>query len=139
MKKNLNRFLGLLMAIMMVLPMFSFAAAEELTTITIYPKNGDLLSGVLDGYKGRFFAEHGLRIEVWAYSDDKTNAILASGDLPDIMYLNDTILPTMIQAEMLLPLDEHLEKMPNEMARANLVHALNYASEYKSTDTGKIW
>ena len=62
MKKNLNRFLGLLMAIMMVLPMFSFAAAEELTTITIYPKNGDLLSGVLDGYKGRFFAEHGLRI-----------------------------------------------------------------------------
>lgn len=139
MKKNLNRFLGLLMAIMMVLPMFSFAAAEELTTITIYPKNGDLLSGVLDGYKGRFFAEHGLRIEVWAYSDDKTNAILASGDLPDIMYLNDTILPTMIQAEMLLPLDEHLEKMPNVMARENLVPALNYAREYKSNDTGKLW
>lgn len=139
MKKNLNRFLGLLMAIMMVLPMFSFAAAEELTTITIYPQNGNLTSGVVDGFKGRFFAEHGLKVEVWAYSDDKTNAILASGDLPDIMYLNDTILPTMIQAEMLLSLDEHLEKMPNVMARENLVPALNYAREYKSNDTGKLW
>lgn len=140
MKKNLTRFLGLLLAVMMLVPMFSFASAEEaLTTITIYPQNGNLTSGAVDGFMGRFFAEHGLKVEVWAYSDDKTNAIMASGDLPDIMYLNDDIYATAIEAGMLLQLDDYLDKLPNVTSRENMVPALNYTREYKSNGTGKLW
>lgn len=139
MNKNLKRFFSLLLTVMMAVPVFSFAEAEELTTITIYPQNGNLTSGVVDGFKGRFFAEHGLKVEVWAYSDDKTNAILASGDLPDIMYLNENIYETMIQAEMLMQLDPYLDKMPNVTAREAMNTALNYVREYKSAGTGKLW
>ena len=56
----------------------------EVTTITLYPRDANLTSGVVTGYVGDYFASKGLSIDVWAYSDEKTNAILASGDLPDL-------------------------------------------------------
>ena len=111
--KNTKRILGLLLALVMLLSMASFASAEEkkLDVITLYPQNGNLTSGKLSGWLGDYFAEkHGLEIEVWAYSDDKTNAILASGDLPDIMYVNENIYETMINSGMLLNLEGYLDQ-----------------------------
>lgn len=140
--KTHRRFLGLLLAVALLLSMASFASAEEqtVTTITLYPMDGNLTSGKLGGWMGDYLADnYGLAVEVWAYSDDKTNAILASGDLPDVMYVNDNIYETMINAGMLLNLEDYLEQMPHVMADEDLPVALNYVREYKSAGTGKLW
>ena len=141
MKKTRERILSMLVTMAMVFSFAGFAAAEEkeLTTITIYPQNSNLTSGKVGGWLGDFFAEFGLEIEVWAYSDDKTNAILASGDLPDIMYLNEKIYETMINAGMLMNLEAHLDKMPNVMNNQALPTALNYVRKYRSAGTDQLW
>lgn len=84
-------------------------AAEDLVTVTMYPTDSITPSGVVDGYKGKLFAEKGIQLEVWAYSDEKTNAILAGGDLPDIMYVKYDNLQTMIESGMVLNLEEYLD------------------------------
>ena len=141
MKRISKRALTALLALVLLLSCTGFATAEEaeLTTITLYPQNGNLTSGTVTGWLGDFFAGFGLRIEVWAYSDDKTNAILASGDLPDLMYVNENIYETMIQAGMLLNLEGYLEQMPNVMANEALPTALNYVREYRSAGTGELY
>ena len=141
MKRISKRALTTLLALVLLLSCTGFATAEEaeLTTITLYPQNGNLTSGTVTGWLGDFFAGFGLRIEVWAYSDDKTNAILASGDLPDLMYVNENIYETMIQAGMLLNLEGYLEQMPNVMANEALPTALNYVREYRSAGTGELY
>lgn len=140
--KTTKRILGLLLTLVMLLSAASFASAEEqkLTTITLYPQNGNLTSGKLSGWMGDYVAKnYGLEIEVWAYSDDKTNAILASGDLPDIMYVNENIYETMINSGMLLNLEGYLDQMPNVQANQDLPVALNYVRQYKSAGTGELW
>ena len=113
--------------------------SEKLTTITLYPYDANLTSGVVGGWRGDFFATKGLQIEVWAYSDEKTNAILASGDLPDIMYMNEDNYETMIQGNMLLNLDEHMDKMPNVSAYEPMETALEYIRQYRSAGTGEVY
>ena len=117
----------------------STAASGELTTITLYPAAGNISSGVIGGWKGEYFASLGLQVEVWAYSDEKTNAILASGDLPDIMYVPEVNRDDMIQSGMLLKLDDYLDQMPHAQAYEPLGTALNYVKEYKSAGTGSIY
>ena len=82
-------------------------------TITFYPSAANLSSGLVGGYKGEFFASRGFALDVWAYSDEKTNAILASGDLPDVMFIPENSLDIMIESGMLLNLDEYLDDMPH--------------------------
>ena len=81
-------------------------------TITFYPSAANVSSGAVGGYKGEFFASRGFNLEVWAYSDERTNAILASGDLPDVMFVPEDSLDIMIQGGMLVNLDEHMDKLP---------------------------
>ena len=109
------------------------------TTITLYPRDANLSSGVVTGYVGDYFASKGLAVDVWAYSDEKTNAILASGDLPDIMYVPIKNLDTMIQAGMLLNLDDYLDQMPHVQQFEELQTALNYVREYRSAGTGSVY
>lgn len=59
--------------------------------------------------KADYFASRGFNVEVWAYSDEKTNAILASGDMPDIMYIPAKNVDDMIESGMLLNLDDYLD------------------------------
>lgn len=110
-----------------------------LTTITIYPAAGNISSGVVGGYKGEYFASLGFQLEVWAYSDEKTNALLASGDLPDIMYIPEKNRDVMIEAGMLLNLDGYLDQMPHAQSYEPLGTALNYVRQYKSAGTGSIY
>lgn len=112
---------------------------KEITKISLYPQNANLLSGLVAGHKAEYLAENGLELEVWAYSDEKTNAILASGDLPDIMYVSYQNLPTMIEAGMILPLDDYLDQMPNYQKYDQLHTATNYLREFQSAGTGKVY
>lgn len=111
----------------------------EITKITLYPNNANLTSGIKDGHIKELFAKHGLEVEVWAYSDDKTNAILTSGDLPDVMYVKADNLETMIESELILNLDEHLDKLPALAENDALTGALNYMREFRSGDTGNLY
>lgn len=114
-------------------------STEEITTVTLYPANASLESGVRDGWIREMFADHGLEVEVWAYSEDKTNAIMASGDLPDVMYVNDENLEILIDNNMIVNLGEHLDQMPKVTSLDGMDVALNYMKEFKSAGTGELY
>lgn len=117
-------------------------AAEDtagVPSITFYPRDANLTSGVVGGYKGDYFKSRGFELEVWAYSDEKTNAILSSGDLPDVMFIPEDSLDIMIENGMLLNLDEYLDDMPHVTAYEPLDTALNYVREFKSAGTGNVY
>lgn len=113
--------------------------AGEITTITLYPANANLESGVRGGWIRDMFAEQGLEVEVWAYSEDKTNAIMASGDLPDVMYVKDENLEILIENNMIVNLDDYLDQMPKVTSLDGMDVALNYMREFKSEGTGKLY
>ncbi|SFG43336.1 hypothetical protein [Oribacterium sp. WCC10] len=117
----------------------SAASENGVPTISLYPSAANLQSGVVGGFKGEYFAERGFNVDVWAYSDEKTNAILASGDLPDVMYIPANRLDTMIESGMLLNLDDYLDKMPHLKEFKEAEPALNYIRKFKSAGTGSIY
>lgn len=112
---------------------------KEVTTITLYPKDANLQSGLVGGYKGEIFADYGFELDVWAYSDEKTNAILASGALPDVMYVSKDNLDVMIESDMVLNLEDYLDKLPNITKNSTLETALNYVRKYNSAGTGLLY
>lgn len=111
----------------------------EVTTITLYPMDAMLQSGVVGGYKGELFARHGVALDVWAYSDEKTNAILASGDLPDLMYVSKDNLEVMIEGDMVLNLEEYLDQLPHVQGNETIETALNYVRKFNSAGTGELY
>jgi len=111
----------------------------DVTTITLYPKDANLQSGLIGGYKGSIFAEYGVALDVWAYSDEKTNAILASGSLPDVMYVTKDNLEIMIESGMVLNLEDYLDQLPNITGSETLETALNYVRSYNSAGTGQLY
>ena len=114
-------------------------AAGGTPTITFYPSAANVSSGAVGGYKGEFFASRGFNLEVWAYSDERTNAILASGDMPDVMFIPEDSLDVMIQGNMLVNLDEHMDKLPHLQAFEPAATALNYTRAYKSAGTNSVY
>ena len=114
-------------------------AEEEVTTITLYPADANLQSGLLGVYKADILADRGVALEVWAYSDEKTNAILASGELPDLMYVTRDNLDIMIEAGMVLNLEDYLDQMPHITEKEELQTAMNYAREFESDGTGILY
>lgn len=111
-------------------------------TISIYPNDANLTSGTVSGYREDFFKTRGLAINVWAYSAEKTNAILASGDLPDIMYVNAENLGIMIDAGMVLKMDDFMNDLPHiqsAIKNNGLEPALEFMRNYRSNDTGSLY
>ena len=117
----------------------SDAAASTPQTITFYPRDANLTSGLVGGFKGEYFASRGFNVEVWAYSDEKTNAILASGDLPDVMFIPAKNVNDMIDSGMLLNLDDYLDQMPHVQSYEGLETALNFVRKFRSNDTGSVY
>lgn len=114
-------------------------AFDKLDLITLYPNDANTSSGNVTGYKGDILAKRGLEMEIWAFSNEKTNAILASGELPDVMYVKYDQFVTMVEAGMVLNLDEHLDKLPHLTGKEQATAALNYTREYKSAGTGALY
>lgn len=114
-------------------------AAEDVTTVTLYPSDANLQSGLVGGYKADVFADRGLAVEVWTYSDEKTNAILASGELPDLMYVTRDNLEIMIEAGMVLDLEDYLDQMPHVMEKEELQTAMNFVRKFESDGTGILY
>jgi putative aldouronate transport system substrate-binding protein len=112
---------------------------QKIEKVTMYPGSSATPSGLVEGYKAKVFAERGLEVEVWAFSDERTNAILASGDLPDVMYIDYERLVNMIEGGLVMDLEPHLSKMPHVANNPDIQTALNYTRQYRSADTGKIY
>lgn len=112
-----------------------------LDLVTIYPSSATTASGKVTGYKADILAQRGLEVEVWAFSDEKTNAILASNELPDIMYVDYDNMVTLIEGGMILNLDEYLTEdiLPHVATDEGLVPALNYTRKFRSADTGSLY
>ena len=143
-KRNTKRFAAFASAAVLfggILPTTALPvqAEEEVTTITLYPADANLQSGLVGGYKSDILADRGVALEVWAYSDEKTNAILASGELPDLMYVTRDNLDVMIEAGMVLNLEDYLDQMPHITEKEELQTAMNYAREFESNGTGILY
>ena len=107
--------------------------------VTLYPFDTTTTSGIVGSYQGEVLAKRGIELEIWAYSDEKTNAILASGDLPDVMYVTYDNMVTMIEGGMVLNLEEYLDCMPHIAEHSGIQTALNYVREFRSADTGEVY
>ncbi len=112
---------------------------DKLDLITLYPNDANTSSGKVTGYKADILAKRGLEMEVWAFSNEKTNAILASGELPDVMYVKYDQFVTMVEAGMVLNLDEYLDQLPHLTGNEEAARALNYTRDFKSAGTGQLY
>lgn len=94
---------------------------DELPTLSLYTYNASLASGLVEGWRGDYLAEvGGFNLEVWAYSEEKTNAIMTTGDLPDVMFLKKgDNLNALIEAGLIINYDDYLDKLPNLYAHSN--------------------
>ena len=111
----------------------------EILKTTLYGNSTSLESGTREGYMKDLFAKYGLEVEVWAFSEDKTNAMLASGDLPDVMYVTIDQLNAMLESDMVLNLDDYLDKLPNVTNYEDYAGALAYSRAYLSGGTGNLY
>ena len=108
-------------------------------TITLYPYNAGLQSGPVTGWLGDYLLEKGIILEVIPYSEGKTQAMLASGSLPDIVVFNSaTNAKAALEAGMLLPLDDYQDQLPHVMENDILKAGLDYAREYYGTEDGEL-
>lgn len=108
--------------------------------ITLYPQNAALQSGPVSGWLGEYFLANGIIMDVIPYSDEKTQAMLASGDLADIVLfakLNEGLAA--MEAGMLTDLDEHMDKLPHITEDRLFDTALAFIREYRSNGTGKLY
>ena len=89
---------------------------DKLPVITMYPANANLFSGLVTGHRSDFFAQYGFQLEVWAHSEEKTTAMLTSGDFPDMMYIDSfgvDGLETLIDTDKIINYDDYKEYLPN--------------------------
>ena len=108
-------------------------------TITLYPYNAGLQSGPVTGWLGDYLLEKGIILEVIPYSEEKTQAMQASGSLPDIVVFNSaTNAKAALEAGMLLPLDDYQDQLPHVMENDILKAGLDYAREYYGTEDGEL-
>jgi len=119
---------------------------KEIPTLTLYPKDAALFSGLVTGYRGNYFAENGFNLEVWAYSDEKTNAMLTSGDFPDMMYIGAgglETLETLITTDKIINYDDYAEYLPHvlgdQVANEYITPNLDKSRKEFSAGTGGLY
>lgn len=106
---------------------------KEPVTITLYPADANLTSGKVGGWLGDYLLEQGIILEIWAYSDEKSNAIFASGELPDIMYIaKGSDFKVLSNSGYLLDLEGYMDQLPHVTENDDLMTAINYTKEFVS-------
>ena len=140
----MKKVLTVLLAMAMVLTMMSgIAMAEgdrEPITITMLclPAN---VSGTMEGtwWTDYLFEELGITLELVPGSSDDTKlqALMAADALPDmVIFHNGTQVKNCVDAQLLLPLDDFAEIMPN--AQKYMKEAMQYYADSYATD-GKCY
>lgn len=104
-------------------------APIEPTKITIYPLSAGTMSGEIGGWLGEYLLkEHGLIVEFLAHDADKLAALIASEELPNIMYVPASYGAKLELAEsgLIKDLEPYMDKMPHIAENATLMTAVNY-------------
>ncbi len=87
------------------------ADPAELPTVTILAHLGNVQNGT---FRDKLFQEiAGVNLEIIPWDDAKYQAIIQSGDLPDILMTFDTELPDLIEAGWIVQLDEYMDQIPS--------------------------
>ena len=136
----MKKAFSLLLTLTLLLACVSFASAEAPVKITYFGNNAMSGSGELSGGLGKYFTDRGLSIEVVPYSAEKLQAQLASGDLADVIWLEQQEMLIAAESGLILPLDEYIADMPAIAQNADLFDpAFNYARQYNSNGTGNLY
>lgn len=113
--------------------------------ISIFPANAKVFSGPVGGYRGEVLAEHGIELEIWAYSADKVSVMLATGDFPDMMYVggNGETLKTLIETDKIINYDDYAEYLPHvlgdKVQNPYITENLDVCREQFSAGTGGLY
>lgn len=99
-------------------------------------------SGLLAGWWCDILAQQcGAKLEMMPAGDQgeqKLQALMASGELPDLVIFKDKKqVEDAVRANLLLCLDDHLDKLPN--ATLNAPTAMQYYRDSASAGTGKLY
>ena len=111
------------------------AKKEEPQTIKLYYTFAQ--TGPITGWLGDYLLEQGLKVENIPTDDAKLQAMIVSGDLPDVVFTNTDRINELINANLLLNLDDHLGKLPNVVQNAST--ALDYMRTHRSNGSGKLY
>ena len=125
----MRRFLSLvLVALLALTNVVAFADADEEIVIT-YGKQFDYDGMTFihdqtleDNYYTQYIKEkHNVRVEFeWVLDDDtqKDALAVASGNMPDVMYVNQSIFDMLIEADMIQPITDVFEEYANDYLRS---------------------
>lgn len=108
------------------------AVKKDPVKITMFHSNAKLPSGTVGGWLGEFFAEHGIILEIWAYSAEKFQAILVSGEYPDVMFFNSAAcdMNAIIESGAMLDLNDYMDSIPSVRDNQDMQNAIGFAKEY---------
>jgi len=101
----------------------------EPVKITMYPRNANVLSGVVGGWLGDYLAENGIILEIMPYSPEKLNALIAGEDLPDIVFVPSSMdRESIAQSGLFLDMEQYIDRIPSFKGEA-YSNALRNAKE----------
>lgn len=111
---------------------------KDLVKLTMYSCPSNTPGLVEDNWVSKYLAEEvGVQIEVMPSGEGKLEALMAGGDLPDIVIFNDnTLLQNAMKANLLVCLDDYADQMPN--AQKYFKTAMKYWADNVSPD-GKCY
>ncbi|MEK4239955.1 extracellular solute-binding protein [Paenibacillus sp. FSL H7-0714] len=82
--------------------------------------------------------ELGIKIDYSTRDATKDKVVLAGGDLPDIMQIDNVDLPTYIKGDHIIPLDDLLTEYGQDIAK-NVPKMVSFSKQHLSADTGKLY
>lgn len=111
----------------------------EIPTLTVYPYTA-LNAGIDTGFRSQVYKNNGFQVNMWAWSAEKTNSILVSGNLPDIMYVAvGENLDTLIRTKKIINLEEYLDQIPHLYDNPYMEDSLQYLRDAASNGTGSVY
>lgn len=131
----MSKILSLVLAMLMLLSIFTVSFAEEPTVLTIYAK-GDhipdyLEVDIFDAVESRL----NIKIDVTAFDDDSFAAMLAGGDLGDII-LSGRDMTNMINSCLALDLNPYIDEYLPNLKDDSIVATMNNSRDLISNDGG---
>ncbi|MGI6652755.1 MAG: extracellular solute-binding protein [Christensenellales bacterium] len=119
------------------------AAREEVTLTAFIQQSVTSESGIWQGWGAkRLYEDTGIKLDFYPTGNEveqKLQQYLAADDLPDIIGFKGLDQAQLaMNAEMLLPLDDYADKLPNLFANDLYTNAIAYSKDFTSNDTGKL-
>jgi putative aldouronate transport system substrate-binding protein len=113
-------------------------AASGLTTLTVVPQSY-YPPGILEGYYWTEILKEDLGIvfDIWSNTPENYQTYLSAQDLPDIAFTgNRGFVNTMVQADLLINLDDYKDKLPSVFANGGAM--IQYMRDNVSNNTGRL-